>query len=449
MRASAAVQSGADRGLDLEEWGSGWWWDGDSFGLVTYDIRELSDEKELTRALEVFCTSLVGLPVPDGEPGILEFVEAGRPLGVYLPGPNGDLELVGTAGSYTSRLTVPGGAKVPMAAVTDVGVLPTHTRRGLASALIRRQLQQTAERGEIVATLRASEATIYERFGYGIASATTAVEVQVARARLRPTVPVDAVGSGEDADSAAVRFVDPKASWELLARIYAHGSGVGRIERPQVYWNGHQWAANRTKDPLYVVVHGAPGAEDGYLRYHSDSVGPWFTSSDRAIVVDDLIAHTPQAYLALLRFLLSVDLVHRIVFGKAPVDHSLEKLLVDERAVRTTGISDETWLRLIDVQAALSARTYRGSRAVTIAVIDDLLPANTGRYRVSASGVERTDADPELTVDVAALACVYLGGTRWWQLAYGGRAVEHRPGALEDAEQLFGLDRPPFAGTMF
>jgi predicted acetyltransferase len=414
---------------------------------VTYDIRELSDEKELTRALEVFFTSLVGLPVPEGEPGVLEFVEAGRPLGLFLPGPDGDPELVGTAGSFSSRLTVPGGALVPMAAVTDVGVLPTHTRRGLASALIRQQLQQTAERGEIVATLRASEATIYERFGYGVASATTAVEVQVARAQLRPTVPAEAAPAGEQ--SPAVRFVDPKASWDLLARIYARGSGVGRIERPQLYWNGQQWAANQTKDPRYLVVHGAPGAEDGYLRYHSDSVGPWFTSSDRAIVVDDLIAHTPQAYLALLRFLLSIDLVHRIVFGKIPVDHSLEKLLLDERAVQTTGVKDETWLRLIDVQAALSARTYRGSTAVTIAVLDELLPENTGTYRVSASGVERTDADPELTLDVAALATVYLGGTRWWQLAYGGRAVEHRPGALADADQLFGIDRAPFAGTMF
>jgi GNAT superfamily N-acetyltransferase len=130
---------------------------------VTYEIRELSDEKELTEALEVFMTSLVGLPVPSGEPGILEFMEPGRPLGLFVPGPDGS-ELVGTAGSFTSRLIVPGGARIPMAAVTDVGVLPTHTRQGLASALIRHQLQQTADRGEIVATLRASEATIYERF---------------------------------------------------------------------------------------------------------------------------------------------------------------------------------------------------------------------------------------------------------------------------------------------
>ncbi len=424
---------------------------------MTHDIRELTEEKELTTAFKVFFTSMVGFPMPEGEPGILEFVEAGRPLGVFLPGPDGEPELVGTAGSFTSRLTVPGGATVPMAAVTDIGVLPTHKRRGLASALIRRQLQQTAERGEIVATLRASEATIYERFGYAIASTSTAVEVDVARARMRPTVPVDDSGPWRGADGGAsngagagrVRFVDAKTAWPLLAEIYAKAGGVGCIERPQLWWNGHQWAANRSKDPLYVVVHGRSGAEDGYVRYHATSTGPWMTSSDRTIVVDDLVAHTPQAYLALLRFLLSIDLVPRIVFGKLAVDHSLEKLFLDERAVRTTGVADETWLRLIDVRAALSARTYRGPEAVTIAVIDDLLPANTGSYRISASAVERTDAVPELTLDVAALASLYLGGTRWWQLGYVGRAVEHRPGALAVADGLFGTDRAPFAGTMF
>jgi predicted acetyltransferase len=384
---------------------------------------------------------LVGIAVPQGEPGILDFVEPGRPLGLFQPGPDGEPDLVATAGSFTSRLTVPGGAQVPMAAVTDVGVLPTHTRRGMGSALIRRQLEQTQERGEIVATLRASEATIYERFGYAIASSTAAVEVEMARARWRPTLPA--------VDGGSVRFVDAKTSFDLLAEIYAKGAGVGRIDRPRLWWNGQRWQANETKDPLYVVVHGAPGAEDGYLRYHPTCTGRWFTAMDRTIVVDDLVANTPQAYLALLRFLFSIDLVHRLVLGKIPVDHSLEKLLVDERALQTVGISDETWLRLVDVPAALAARTYRGSGQVTISVTDDLLPTNTGSYRISGSGVQRTDDAAELSVSVASLASVYLGGTRWWQLAQAGRVLEHRPGALAVAEELFGTERAPYAGTMF
>jgi predicted acetyltransferase len=408
---------------------------------VTHDIRELSDKDDLGRALEVFYTSLVGLVSPQREPEVVDFVEPGRPLGLFLPGPDGEPELVGTAGSFSSRLIVPGGAQVRQAGVTDVGVLATHTRRGLGSALIRHQLAQTAQRGELVATLRASEGGIYERFGYGIASSTAKVELEVGRARLRPTLPAEP-------EPARVRYADARTRWQLMARIYSGATETGRTERPQWWWRAQDRVVERSKEACYVVTHGEPGNEDGYLRYRPENRGQ--RSGDRLLLlVDDLVAHTPQAYLGLLRMLLSVDRTETIEFGALPVDHSLEKLVLDERAVRTVAIKDETWLRLVDVPAALSARTYRGSGAVTIAVTDEQLPANTGRYRVSSSGVQRTEQPPELSVDVAALATVYLGGTKWWQLARAGRVREHTGEALARAEELFGTDRLPYAGTMF
>ena len=86
----------------------------------------------------------------------------------------------------TSGLTLPGGVVVGHAAVTHIGVLPSFTRKGIATELIQHQLRDIAARGEVVATLRASEATIYERYGYGVASSSQTVEVQTARAELRP-----------------------------------------------------------------------------------------------------------------------------------------------------------------------------------------------------------------------------------------------------------------------
>src|SRR4051794_20440006 len=200
-------------------------------------------------AQEVFLRSFVGMPAPPEPEDITDFYERGRALGVFV-----DDELVGTAASFTSSLVVPGGARVSHAAVTDVGVLPTHTRQGLASALLGRQLWQIAERGETVATLRASEAVIYERFGYGIASSEAEVQVSVARAALRPGLPA----------GGPVRLVDPKTSWDLLARIHADLDRVGEMERPAVWWNWQAEVARTRTTPSYVVVHGAPGAEDGF-----------------------------------------------------------------------------------------------------------------------------------------------------------------------------------------
>src|SRR5689334_2476303 len=55
---------------------------------------------------------------------------------------------VSTCGDFERRLTVPGGAAVPTAAVTVVTVHPPYRRRGLLTAMITHQLEQVAERGE-------------------------------------------------------------------------------------------------------------------------------------------------------------------------------------------------------------------------------------------------------------------------------------------------------------
>jgi len=78
-------------------------------------------------------------------------------------------QCVGHVGSYPVDTVVPGGTRLPTAAVARVGVLPTHRRRGLASTLVRRALQDAAARGQVLASLRASEGLIYGRFGFGVA----------------------------------------------------------------------------------------------------------------------------------------------------------------------------------------------------------------------------------------------------------------------------------------
>ena len=73
---------------------------------------------------------------------------------------------------------MPGGARVPVAAVTTVTVHPTHRRRGVLRQMMDEQLDDVARRGEPLAVLTASEASIYERFGYGAATFTTAWELE-------------------------------------------------------------------------------------------------------------------------------------------------------------------------------------------------------------------------------------------------------------------------------
>lgn len=409
---------------------------------MDHQIRVLTDPEEIGRSVGVFLTAMVGL-TPVDPARIAEFDEPGRTVGIDLPtaDPAGRSRLVATATSFTSRIVVPGGRRVPQAAITDVGVLPTHTRCGLAGALIRHQLEQCLERGDPLASLRASEATIYGRWGFGVASDAAKVEIEVARAGLRPGVPT----GGE------IRLVDlgDPADQDLLERIYRGADWVGAIDRPEGWWRSRAYIRGLGNLPHYAVVHGSPGHEDGFAIYAPEATAGWLDARDRVGVVEDFVATTPDARIGLLRYLLSVDLLTRIVLGAVPIDHGIETLLVDRRALSVRSVHDETWLRLVDVHNALAARTFTGPGEVVLEVTDDLLGHNSGCYLVSADAVTRTRRQPDLSLDVAELACTYLGGTAFWQLARAGRIGVHDPDRVALADRLFAVDRAPFAGTDF
>jgi predicted acetyltransferase len=405
---------------------------------MTTEIRVLDREDDLMAAVNVFRTAMVGLPpLPKLTPGqITMLLEPGRTIGAYVAG-----QLVGTADAVTSRLTLPGGAIVGHAAVTHIGVLPSFTRKGIATELMRHQLRDIAARGEVVATLRASEATIYGRYGYGVASSSQTVEVQTARAALRPGV----------AAGGPVRLLDGPQAWEVLPRIYANNrpSRPGTIDRPAAWWRSLRLRTESFSGPWYVAVHGEAGSETGFARYRPVDTQSWFISDERAIAVEDFFAPTTEAYLGLLRFLLGLDLIDRVVFWMLPLDDPLPWLVVDRRAVRVTAVHDETWLRVINAEEALAARAYAGDYAVTIAVNDPLLPSNSASFMIAAEGAEPTDRRAQLHTDIEGLGAALLGGTTWHSLVLAGVARAADPSALAAADRLFAVPGAPHAGFFF
>lgn len=405
---------------------------------MTTDIRVLGTDAELLDAANVFRAAMIGFPrLADLPPGrISRLLEPGRTIGAFDGG-----RLVGTADAVTSHLTLPGGAVIGHAAVTHIGVLPSDTRRGVATALVRHQLDDAADRGEPVATLRASEATIYERYGYGVASSTQTVEVQTARAAFRPGV----------ATGGPVRLLEPAEVWTALPRIYAENrpSRPGTIDRPDVWWNGNRMRTESGPGPWYVAVHGEPGAETGFVRYRPIDTDRWFVSDQRTIVVEDLFAPGVDAYAGLLRFLFGLDLIDRVVLLLLPVDDPLPRLLLDHRAARVTAVHDETWLRIVDVAAALAARSFRDGGQLTVAVNDHLLQANSVTVTINADGAKVTDDRPHLHVGVAALGAALLGGVTWRSLAMAGQVRAEQAADLDTADRLFQVQDAPYAGFFF
>ncbi len=408
---------------------------------MTTEIRVLDREDDLLAAANVFRTAMVGFPpLSNLRPGqITTMLEPGRTIGAFV-----DEQLVGTADAVTGGLTLPGGATVGHAAVTHIGVLPSFTRRGIATDLVRHQLHDIAARGEVLASLRASEATIYGRYGYGVASSTHTVEVQTARAALRPDV-----GAG-----GPVRLLDAAQAWDVLPRICSENrpARAGTVDRAAAWWQGLRLRTEAFPGASYVAVHGEPGNETGFARYRPIDTERWFVSDQRTIVVEDFFAPGTDAYLGLMRFLLGLDLVDRVTFWMLPVDDPLPLLLRDQRAAKITAAHDETWLRVIDAEQALTARRYQGEGAVVIAVNDPLLQNNSASFRITADGAAKTDQSPQLRVDIEGLGAVLLGGATWRGLALAGLARAADPSApatINVADRLFAVAETPYAGFYF
>ena len=350
--------------------------------------------------------------------------------------------LVGTATSYACRMAVPGGAVLDTAAVTQVGVRADHTRRGLLTALMRAQLDDVAARGEVLAVLHATEARIYGRFGYGVATRARSVRVRRSGRGLRPGAP--AVGE--------VRLLGPDDIGPVTAALHERIvlTRPGMITRGETWWRSPAERARRDQRPVIVAAHTGPDGDDGFVAATAgkgDIAG-------RALQVEDLHAGGPAAEAALWRFLLDVDLISEVTAWARPLDERLDLLLADPRDLTVTGVEDELWLRLVDVPAALAARGFADAPPVLLGVHDPFREANAGVYRIAGGTAERVEplggpVAPELSCDVGALAMAYLGDRRPAELGATGWWTVHDPRALERADAAFATTTVPWCGTMF
>lgn len=402
--------------------------------MTDREIRLLKPS-EVRAANDMFRGTLHGPPASDEDWERLQHAyQPERSWGAFDDG-----AVIGLARSVDSALTVPGGAQVELAAVTAVGVRSDRTRRGLLTELMRVQLSEFAERGVPVAALHASEAVIYGRFGYGVGTLERSIRLDRRRARVH-----DGAAAGGEIE---LHALDDAA--RLMPEIYAPFAAdrAGMIARPSYLWPGWEGHYRRSKGQTRLAIHRGRDGVDGYAAYRV--YDPWPEQGDSVLYVEDMNAANPDAFAGLWRYLLSVDLVDRIdAFGR-PVDEPVAALLTDQRACATRGVYDDVWVRLVDVPAALSARTYRGSGSVVIDVRDTVLTSNSGRYRLSADGCASTDEPAALSMTVDTLAMLYLGGWRVSALVTAGRIEATDADSVTIADRLFATDAAPWCGTPF
>jgi predicted acetyltransferase len=202
-----------------------------------------------------------------------------------------------------------------------------------------------------------------------------------------------------------------------------------------------------------VVVHRpARDAEiDGYVRYHVDD--HWEGMIPRSVVViDDLVATTRSAYASLWKLCCDLDNVTTVKAANRSVDEALPWMLADARAVQQVRRSDILWLRLLDVEKALSARRYLTTGDVVVELHDATGHA-AGRFELQggpdAASCARTTKPADIELSVTTLSSAYLGGMSLQTMAAAGLVTEHRSGAIALADAMFRWNSVPWCNTWF
>jgi predicted acetyltransferase len=360
-----------------------------------------------------------------------------------------DGRFIGAAGAMSFDLTLPGYTTIPVAGVTWVAVLPTHRRRGVLTSLMRRQLEDVRARGEALAVLTASESAIYRRFGYG--AATSVMYTEIERAHSAFLSPVNLSGR--------YRLVEQEAAIsEVLPLLYndVRRACIGELSRTLAKWKSQYRAPNAPFNGfgprLYVVYESDGGRVDGAVIYRAKL--EWVNGvPDGTLQVSELIARTPEAYGALWRYCLDVDLVARVRGLHRPVDEPLRWMLGDSRRLRVTHLAENLWVRLLDLPTALSTRRYATAGRLTFEVSDAFMPDLAGRYTLEAgqdvATCAHSDHPADLALDIATLGATYLGGVSFNVLAQAGFVREETPHALARADAMFASFPAPFCSTPF
>lgn len=354
-------------------------------------------------------------------------------------------EIVGIGRNYSLELTLPGGAVIPAGGVSWIAVRPTHRRRGILRRIMTYLVEESAVRGEAVSILTASEGGIYGRFGFGVATRAQSIELQSREVEF-----VNPVARGR------VRLIEPeealKVGPELFDRVRPQRNGA--VSRVPMWWVD-EWAPKEWVKNRFDVVYELDGRIEGFAVYGID--GSWMKNgiSNKSVAVRDLVATTPDAEAALWAYLCNIDLTRRVTAQAVPTDSELLWRLRDGRQVRTTSLADWLWLRPVDVPELLAARRYATSERLVLEVRDEMRPDGRAAGRFLLEGgpdgatCVRTEAAPDVVLDVDVLGSIALGGITASELARAHRLEEHAPGALAAADRMFVPDRAPFNFTWF
>ena len=397
---------------------------------------------EVRHFLEVTEASF-GASLPDDVwEDIKHTVEAERATGAF----DGEA-MVGTAGAYSLRFTVPGG-EVPGAGVTMVGVLPSHRRRGVMTKMMRAQLTDIRERGEPIAALWASEDAIYGRFGYGAASVQALIDIPRHRSTFLDDSPV----------RGRIRLLEIDEALKVLPGVFdeVRKKTPGMFARSEPWWKHRILRTPGPREeggPVFRAVVEHDHKPTGYALWQVHQ--RWEKGvSEGAVEVREVMATTHRAHLDLWKMLFGIDLVQsiRTTSHFLPSDHPLQLMLEQPRYLKFM-LSNGLWVRIVDVAAALEARSYATEGKLKLGIRDTVFEDHSGTWEMDVAGgrarVTKGTGDADIDLSIAELGAMYLGQHTFVRLAAAGRIDARDAATIRRADDMWRTEIAPWCPEIF
>ena len=318
------------------------------------------------------------------------------------------------------------GEWIDMGGLGAVATPPERRREGNVRWMLQESIR-TFEGVPLVALWPFSTA-FYRQFGWASAN-------EIARHTVPPAeLPTGFGQAGE------FRPVEPD-DWRTLRTVHlaaARGETLS-MRRGEQWWRRrifHAWGDDRR----HVYVYSRGDTPAGYVVY---DVGE---DDERELTVEYLGARDQEAYRAVLSFLGDHDSqVDRVTLDR-PGSGTLFDIIDAPQEVNAQ-LRPGPMVRLTDVTRALEAVPYPDGvdEQLTLEVDDPLLAENTDTYRLLVEDGEgicrsKSDASPEVTLDVGALSRLLIGARSVDALATVG-ALSADADGRETLNRLFPPER--------
>ena len=336
------------------------------------------------------------------------------------------------------------GVALPIGGISAVGTLPEYRRRGLVRRIMTRAFADMRDGGRPVAALWASQAAIYQRYGFAMASALRSYAVDT----------VDIGFHDGDGSSSRVERLDVASGYDLIKDVYVHfvADRMGYLHRARPLWLHNAFEEREADGPVHIALSRGASGPDGYAVYTLREGRRDHPARSQEIFVRDLAWLSPGAYRSLWMYFKRHDLVGRVSWNSAPSDDPAIEYFLEPRLLEARD-NEGFWLRLVDVAAALKGRGWTSDGEISITVREDsLAPWNTGSYRLTVSGgtadVAPCPTGTDIEISVKALASLYTGRRSARELSAWG-LLNGDADAVQRADNLFATRHAPHCPDHF